>query len=103
MGTKWEGTEQGFFDWKGEKQLLRWLPEMRMKELELLFWNYIRSDAYVGDTQETKRAMDRVYQAIQEQQYEKVEELLTVVAIENEKQGFVQGFRYAVHLFLSNL
>ena len=76
-----------------------------MSELEKLFY-YYNAEVGKNDFKETKEASENVWNYLKEKEKEKssyldAEEKIIALASANEKQGFINGFQYAVTLLTS--
>lgn len=69
-----------------------------MNYLEKLYYNMDKLSNKWGDMEETKDAQYAMERAIGAKVYEKAETEINCCLSANEKQGFIQGFQYAVSL-----
>lgn len=75
--------------------------EKKMSNLEKLYYSmHILVDEY-KDTDETKAARAAVENALGGKDYMKYEDEISDLAGSTEKQGFINGFQYAVSLLTS--
>lgn len=68
-----------------------------MNYIEMLYYNIDKLSNF-KDMEEIKEACDNMKYAIGEDVYEKCEDEICICLTANEKQGFIQGFQYAVSL-----
>lgn len=71
-----------------------------MTNLEKLYNNMDKVNDSWRDMPETIGAYKTLYSALGKESYMKHEDEIMACAIANEKQGFIQGFRYAVSLLM---
>lgn len=71
-----------------------------MTNLEKLYCNMHELSDSWRDMPETKKAYKALYSALGRESYLKYEDEISAYAVSHEKQGFIQGFRYAVSLLM---
>lgn len=69
-----------------------------MSNIEKLYHNLYLLDEHYKDMPETKEAADKLEKAMGDELYVKYEDEICNCKAENEKQGFIFGFQYAVSL-----
>lgn len=72
-----------------------------MDNLEKLYYNFHKLSDNYADTEEVKEARDNVENVLGKETYFECESEISILASENEKQGFINGFQYAVSLLTS--
>lgn len=69
-----------------------------MSNIEKLYYNLHLLDEYYMDLPEVKEAGNKLEKAMGDELYRKYEDEICNCKAENEKQGFIFGFQYAVSL-----
>ena len=72
-----------------------------MSNLEKLYYNFHKLSDDYADTEEVRAARDNVENVLGKETYFECESEISILASENEKQGFINGFQYAVSLLTS--
>ncbi len=72
-----------------------------MSNLERIYENLENLIDDLADTKETKEAHRVLEEGLGDELYKKYENEIHVYGIENEKHGFIYGFRYAMSLIFS--
>lgn len=72
-----------------------------MKELEKIYYDY-QNNLDVGDSEEVKTARSSLYEFLEEKGLTvfECEDFVNSLTSENEKQGFLNGFKYAMKIAL---
>lgn len=76
--------------------------EKKMSNLEKLYgYMYLLDDNWNDYTPEIKAASDRIEKAMGDELYIKYEDEIMDYVYKSNKEGFIQGFQYAVSLLTS--
>lgn len=74
------------------------------KLLEKMFWDLLESDLYKNSSE--RKEMDRITleqndlieKSVPHDIYAQIERYISISELNNEKYGFILGFKYAIHL-----
>lgn len=96
------GAEHSRKSYTKHKYMVAYFPAGRkgkiMNNLEKLYYNLHLLDEYYKDLPEVKEARNKLEKAMGDELYAKYEYEICNCIAENEKQGFIFGFQYAVSL-----